>query len=130
MSEAIAAGVGGLLGALLGSYSGVAITQKPDGTVVVQVLPYRFLRAGFIEVGTVPRQITTIPTLAAAVLLKADRTNSAAIWVGGASVSPERGVPLYPADVISMNIMNLHDMYVVSSAESQKLYYLILGGVE
>lgn len=87
------------------------------------------LRQGVIEVGTTRRPIFVDPTLVKWVLIH--NLSSVNIWVGGSTVTSTgatRGVRLQPNAIMTLNIHDLSEVYLIAtSGETNEVAYL--GGV-
>lgn len=122
LSSAVAAGVAGFLGSLVGS---LVIMPRADGSIVVSIRPLRFLYAKTITVTTEPRNF--LDPGVKALLVKADGGNTDDVFVGNAAVTPSNGFQLQKEEAISMNVDNAGDIFVVAKSGNQKIHVIALG---
>jgi hypothetical protein len=130
MSEAVGAGLGGLLGGLVGGYlAGRTVTiTSPNGQVIARVLiePWEFLGVSVMKLKKVegPKQLSVAGNIKA-ILLKADPNNTGRVWLGGRDVTLENGYPLDGNSVLSMQIKNFDDVYLLADSDIVQTVYII-----
>ena len=89
-------------------------------------MPYRFHSSGKIVVGKRPVGFREYPRNTRKIRLMASSDNTGTIWVCGRMAKVDEGYPLYAGDDLLLEISNPEDLYFVSDAENQKLYYIFM----
>lgn len=121
--SALGAGLGGFIGALVGS---LVITPRSDGVIVITVRPLKFLYAKTIEVTQDPKSF--VEANVKAILIKASSENTDSVFIGNSGVSPISGFELRASEAISMNVDNPNNIYIMAKSGTQKVHIIALGG--
>lgn len=133
MSQAIAAGVGGMIGAIIGNIiSGKAVTiTTPEGVPVARVLiePWDFLGVSVMKISKAQgAQQLSVSGNIKSILLKADPNNTGRVWLGGPDVTIGNGYPLDGNSTISMQIRNFTDIYLLADSDLEQTVYIVKVG--
>jgi hypothetical protein len=130
MSEIVGAGFGGFLGGLIGgALAGRTVTIfSPQGSVIARVLiePWDFLGVSVMRVklSDGPRQLSVSGNIKS-VLLKADPNNTGRVWLGDRGVRVGDGYPLDGNSIVSMQIRNFEDVYLLADSDLEQIVYII-----
>ena len=89
-------------------------------------MTYRFHSAGKLVVGKKPVKFREYPSNVKKIRLIASSDNTGTIWICGAMAEVDEGYPLYAGDKLLLEISNPEDLYFISDADGQKLYYIFI----
>jgi len=102
--------------------------SRDDGGVHIPLKGVSLPSAVIAGVGTVTGAAVTLvgasTPVTGMVCLKADVTNSEAVWVGGAAVAVDLGFPLYPGEQVLVSADDLQAIYIASDTAAVNVYYI------
>lgn len=112
-----------------GALAGRTVTIfGPQGNVVARVLiePWDFLGVSVLrlKLSDGPTQLG-IGGGIKSVLLKADPFNTGRVWIGDRGVGIGNGYPLDGNSIVSMQIRNFEDVYLLADSDLEQIVYVI-----
>jgi hypothetical protein len=130
VSEIVGGGIGGFLGGLIGgALAGRTVTIfSPNGAVIARVLiePWDFLGVSVMQLRLADgaKQLSVGGSIKS-ILLKADPNNTGRVWLGDAGVQIGNGYPLDGNSIVSMQIRNFADVYLLADSDLTQTVYII-----